>query len=427
MRFKSLILGGISLLAITSTASADDSYSQVEGPGILLSDSSVLHPSLGAEVGVDSNVFREEDQENFSAWFRLSAALDVASLGQDRLRLDDNAAQPKLIYRVGVSAAYTEYLSGNSDIRAQRNLSLTADADFKILPAETFTLEIQDHFVRVIRPRNFESNEQLPRDINTFRVDGGVQPGGRSIYAGIYYQNLLDYFESVGSRFANRINHDIGLQIRWQWRPFTRIWFDASYGFYGGFQTEAEQFKVPSNPLRLRTGIASALTERLSASVFAGYAQGNYEEGASFNAPIFGAEASYKYSLAGKVTLSYNYDNTDSINSNFFSEHVIRARLQHNVQRIQFSAYAANRFRTYNELNAAFGAVNGETTRDDVIFDTGVGLRYWANERLALQADYYFVVDETDFRSNFGVTASNTLDDPSFLRHTFWVGAQLAY
>lgn len=423
MRLKSLILGGLTLLAMTSNAFADDSYDQIEGPGVLLSDTAVLHPSVGAEVGLDSNVFREEDQENFTAWFRLSAALDVSSLGEDRLRLDDNAAQPKLIYRLGVSAAYTEYASGNSDIRAQRNLALTADADFRILPAETFTLQIQDHFVRMIRPRNFESNEQLPRDINTFRVDAGVQPGGRSIYAGLYYQNLLDYFESVGSRFANRINHDIGLQIRWQWRPFTKIWFDASYGFYGGFQTEAEQFKVPSNPLRLRVGLATALTERISGSIFAGYAQGNYETGRSFNAPIFGAEVSYRYSLAGKVTLSYNFDNTDSINANYFSEHVMRARLQHNIDRIQFSAYAANRFRTYNELNAAFGASNGENTRDDLIFDAGLGLRYWANERLALHADYYFVVDDTDF-----VTVLNNFeDDPSFLRHTFWIGARLAY
>ena len=67
-----------SLLASTGTAFAQEA-SVVEGTGYPMGEGSVLHPTLGAELGFTDNVFYEERNANVSGILRLIVAGAIAS------------------------------------------------------------------------------------------------------------------------------------------------------------------------------------------------------------------------------------------------------------------------------------------------------------------------------------------------------------
>ncbi len=112
----------------------------------------------------------------------------------------------------------------------------------------------------------------------------------------------------------------------WRLFPMTRIYADASIGIYGGLG--ADSTKVGSFPLTTLAGIQTLLSLNTTVSAQAGYTNGFYSSGPSYSAPVVGAEVGYRYSPLGRVTAMYQYMHQDSVNSNYFRDHVIRLWLQ---------------------------------------------------------------------------------------------------
>lgn len=401
-------------VALAGPALAQDAT--VEGPGISVTDSTVFHPSVGLAGGVDSNVFREETDPILAPILRVLADFDIASRSADRLGSGPRAQQ-KVRFRVGSRFTYQEFLTDNDAARAQRDVAISANADVRFFPESTFTFGISDSFTRDTRPRNFESSESLDRDVNHLRVDAGVQPGGRALYIGARYENVIDYFESSQSDFANRLQHTVGVDLGWQWLPITRFFFDGSLGFYGGLGDEAMAFKNDSNPLRLRAGVRSAITERTTLAGHVGFAKGFYEAGPDYAGMLAGVEFGYRYSPLGRATLSYEHDYNDSINANFYADHVFKLTFAQQIMRVLATASGGVRLRSYEGVPMSFG---GSPDRDDFIAELNAGLRYLFQDRYAVTADYHFVVDETDYRGISG-------DDPSYQRHEALLGVRAAF
>jgi hypothetical protein len=67
------------LLTASTTASAQDVL--VEGPGVKVGEATVLHPRVGVEAGLISNVFYEEVSEKLAPVLRLLAGLDITPSG----------------------------------------------------------------------------------------------------------------------------------------------------------------------------------------------------------------------------------------------------------------------------------------------------------------------------------------------------------
>ena len=416
------------LLAIApATALAQDAI--VEGPGYKLGEGTVLHPSVGLEGGVVSNVFYEETDPVLSPVLKLLADLDVATLPPERLGVTDegnefgqDATKPKVDFRAGVRLTYTEYLTTNDAAQAQRDLGVAANAALNAFPQGKVSFLLADDFVRDVRPRNFESTGDLDRDINTFRAAITARPGGGAIALSLRYENLIDRFESDQSRFANRLHHTIGARGEWQFLPFTKLELDGSFGFYGqlGSGTGTDLDKVDSNPLRVQAGLATAITELFTVRVRGGYAQGFYESGADYQGPLIGVELGFRYSPVGRIVLSYDHEYRDSINANFYADHVGKIQIDQQFWRIMTTAAIEGRLRTYEGIPMSLG---GATTRDDAILAAMFQARYVAREWLAITGDYRLVIDETDFRYD----ADGFMDDPSYVRHEVLAGVRAAF
>src|SRR5688572_23194453 len=139
----------------------------VEGPGVKVGESTVLHPRLGAEAGVINNVFYEEDGATTAGILRIIAELYYSSLSQQRLSAeqpdDGSVEQGDFLFRAGVKAAYEEYLHNDDTVTAQRDLNLSAEVRAVVFPERTWMFTLVDEFTRQSRPTNYESTGSIDR------------------------------------------------------------------------------------------------------------------------------------------------------------------------------------------------------------------------------------------------------------------------
>ena len=416
------VLSAAMLLALGGTASAQDVL--VEGPGVKVGESTVLHPRVGVEAGVISNVFYEEEGERFSPIMRLLAGLDIAPAGEDRLGSDE-AGAPTVTFRGGLEVEYQEYLTSNDAVQSQRNLDLNALGNLHFFPRSNASFSLQDQFQRLTRPPNFETSENIARDINHLIATFGFHPRGRTLSAAARYENIIDIFESDESEFANRIQHIVGLNGKWRFYPYSQLYIDASLGFYGPLgdnELAGMQYKVSSSPLRVIAGVDSLLTEKTTVKAYVGYANGFYEEGPSYSAPVGGVDLGWRYTPVGRLVVGYSYDVYDSINANYFNEHRLRADVTQAIGTVTIiNAGLAARFRGYRGVPMAL--MPSDENRDDFILEARLRANWMLQDRFSLYAEYLLQSVDTEFRTGF----DGVVDDPSYIRHEAWLGAVAAF
>jgi hypothetical protein len=203
----------------------------------------------------------------------------------------------------------------------------------------------------------------------------------------------------------------------WQWLPVTRIFADARIGVFGGLGGSE---KRDSYPLTVEAGIQTLLTLNTTLILHAGYTNGFYAEGPSYSAPAVGAQIGYRYSPLGRVTLMYDYQHVDSINANFYRDHVIRGTLEQGFVPFILTVRPEFHVRQYNGVTVPGAA---SPVRNDVILALTAGAHYNFRNWIAATLDYNFSLVATDFTymPEPGVT-----DDPSFVRHELLVGVRAA-
>jgi hypothetical protein len=396
----------------------------VEGPGVKVGEATVLHPRVGVEAGLISNVFYEEVSEKLAPVLRLLAGLDITPSGEDRLGTDD-AGAPKVTFRGGVELEYQEYLSSDEQVRDQRNLDVNALANLHFFPKSNASFSLNDRFQRLTRPTNFESSENLARDINHFVGTFGFHPRGRTLSAAARYENIIDFFESDESRFANRLQHILGARGSWRFFPYSQLYVDASLGFYGSLGDNlvaGMEYKIGSNPLRVIAGVDSLLSEVTTIKAYAGYANGFYDSGPSYSTMVGGVDLGWRYMPVGRFTIGYAHETSDSINANYYREHVIRAGIVQAIREVTIvSGGVGTRFRGYRGV--APQLMPSSENRDDFIMEANLRAAWMLQDRFSLYLEYLLRSVDTDFRLNF----EGSTDDPSFIRHEVVVGAVAAF
>tara|TARA_R110002096_G_scaffold16898_2_gene57700 strand:+ start:31020 stop:32261 length:1242 start_codon:yes stop_codon:yes gene_type:complete len=404
----------VAFLAIgSSTALAQDAI--VQGSGYQVSENAVVHPSIGAQTGFDSNVFYEDSSAVGAGVFRLVGGLALEPMEDGSGK---GGTPPDYTFSAGARFAYQEFLSSNDNVVAQRNLGLGADLLLGIKPASEFPITIEDHFIRTNRPTNFESNSTIGRDINTFKAGIAYVPEGRNISGRLHYSNTIDFFEGNGSAFARRLLNKLTLGVDWQFLPITRFFVEGSYGLNGGLGSNSS--KVSSSPARGILGVASAITEAITVRAHAGYGFGSYSAGASYSSYIYHLEGGYRYSPVGRVRLIFDRDFQDSINANFYADYKLKLAVDQQVDRVILQASVAGILRTYSGVPAIVGPVS---TRDDVIVAAEISAGFELRDWIALNASYDLQLVQTDFVA----ATDGEADDPSFVRHQVLVGATAAF
>lgn len=416
------------LLLFAAPAHAQEAV--VEGAGVEIGENTVLHPSVGVETGVISNIFYEDINQDTAPVLRLLARFAIAS-AQNRpeglvkpptAAIEDptgapddiERAAPTLDFRMSGHLTYDQYVHPDIEVTEQSSLSGGLDLHLLAWPQGTVSFFVDDRTERDTRPRNFESIGNLNRWINHLQLGTRWQPGRGALDLSLRYENLVDYFESSGSSFANRMNHLLRGRAEWQFLPITRLFLDASYGFYGPLAGMSE--KPSSTPLRVQLGIASAITERTSVRSHIGFGKGFYAVGPDFTNVLFGAEVGWRYSPLGRVTAAYQYGFDDSINANFYRDHALVARVDQQLAMFLLNATAELRLRGYRGVFASIGP----PTRDDLIMRVRARAHYLYRDWLAFTGELDMVSDATNYIDALG-------DDPSYNRFELVIGGVAAF
>ncbi|HET7502934.1 MAG TPA: hypothetical protein VFK02_18065 [Kofleriaceae bacterium] len=413
------------------TTSAVNPVSMVTGSGVVVGEGTVLHPQVGIETGVISNVFYQPDAPITAGLLRILAEIGTSSLPNQRLTLgaaaagaqDPSSAQMTgtasgdFRYSADLYASWDQYLSTNKNVNAQGGLGAGLLLRGIVNPEHPLQFSFQEHFNRLIRAANFETQADTNRDVNALALRLNYIPYGRSVNGFLYYQNLIDVFESDSQQFANRLHNTLGLRVNWQWLPLTQVFVDVSGGFNTGLGSSD---KVNSLPVTATAGIQTALTLNTTLNTYAGYTNGFYASGPSYSALTAGAMFGYRYSPLGRITALYSYDHQDSINANFYRDHLFQATLEHLFVPFLVFARPEMRLRRY-EGTIVMGTTGN--TRDDVILSATVGMRYAFRDWIAGTLDYQFSSVQTDFRYEIG----GLVLDPSYVRHELMVGVRAAY
>jgi len=427
----SLVIGA-GLLGRVAVGHAQEVTSAVEGPGFEVSENTVFHPVLGIDIGGTNNVFYRSSNFNGSGLLRLIAEGSLASkkveapgpaeawVGGD----DEQVAEPApraIEFRAGGALAYTEYLSGDSVIRSQRNLGADLGANLVVFPQGTAAFKLDERFIRYTAPTNFLSDEDTDRITNAIGLGLYYQPGGRTMRGSIRFENQIDVFEEDAQRFDNRMINAILASYEWEFFPYSKVYADFSYSFITGLGDSGAipTLKQDAQPIRGGAGIATSITELFTVKAYFGWAHASYENGPSYNTPVLGAEVGYRYSPLGRAVVAYAWDHRDSLNAQFYSDHGFTLRVDQQIDRFIASAGAEVHLRTYHGIPMEIGP----PTRSDVIVAGLIRANYVFKDWIAAVATFRAETDQTDYRSDFG----GDLDNPSYSRFELTGGVRTAF
>lgn len=196
----------------------------VEGKGVKIGEGTALYPTVGLDTGVVSNVFYEESSVANAGLLRLMVGVGTGSLSGARLapRAGGTRNLGSVQHRAEVRLSYDLWLSGNDYVNEQNGLGIAATVRGVFGPQSKWSFLYLDTFERLIRSTNFESTNQINRDINRLILGVQFAPPGRSIRALLSYANTLDLFESDAHQFANRMQNAVGLTGSWRFRQIGR-------------------------------------------------------------------------------------------------------------------------------------------------------------------------------------------------------------
>ncbi|HEY5948286.1 MAG TPA: hypothetical protein VIV40_22470, partial [Kofleriaceae bacterium] len=353
--------------------------------------------------------------------------IGAASLGADRLNPsatveqdDQQANGGSLEYRANLRVSYDFLLSSNNEVTDTGGLGIGASLHGLTTPQGNVSFGFDEDFSRLIRAANYETDANTNRDINQLRLLLFYHPHGRAVSGYLYAQNMVDIFER--DEFPDRMSNRVGLHPQWKWLPNTQIYGDFSWGVTNAINEGNQINKVNSYPLTLRLGFATLLSLKTTFNFDAGYTNGFYSTGPSYSAPVVGATLGYRYSPLGRVTAGYMYIHEDSINANYYRDHVLRASLQQLFVPFVVMVQPEVHFRRYVGINTAVPGLTGADERADVIFALVGGIQYSFRNWLAASVNYRFSTVQT----NYMYMAMTGIDDPSFVRHELLLGVRAA-
>lgn len=399
----------------------------VQGAGIKVSEGTVLHPTAGLETGFISNVFYENSNPQATGVLRVLGQLSIGSLGG--IRLDPSAGgigpteagdQGSFLYDASVRLIYDQMLSNNNAINATGGLGAGVLIRGMVNPMGPLSFGFNNDFERLIRAANFETTTDENRDINNLNLTLFFHPTGRTVSGYAYYHNMIDVFESGDPNYPDRMDNRVGVHPMWRWLPQTLVWGDVSGGVVTGIGSRpVSQMKPTSYPFNAVLGISTLFSLRTTASLDAGYANGFYQRGPSFSGPRIDANLGYIYSPLGRINLGYSLLYQDSVNANYFRDHVIRAYVAQGVEPFVFVIGPELHFREYNGVTAPGAA----TVRDDTIFAIVAGVHYTFRNWIAATLDYRYSTVQTGFRY---VDSTGGMVNPSYDRHELLGGLRIA-
>lgn len=426
--------GGSLWISTFDPTDATAPISVVEGRGWKVGEGTVIHPVFGLSTGLDSNVFYQPTDTQAAGVLRLIAQASVASLpfqrlhpGEDPMAGGMGDAQPAreraegdFQYWASARVSYDQMISGNDTVNDTGGTGIGLLVRALVNPNGTWQPLFQNNFDRMIRAATFETSTNQNRDVNSAKLTLWYQPHDHALNGYLYYYNTVDIFEENFNLYPNRMFNRLGIHPIWLRLPQTKLYADVSISNVTGIGSNpASQMKVTSWPLDAKVGISTLVDLRTTLAASVGYTNGFYSSGPSFSGVDVDTMLAFRYNPLGRIGIGYSLIYQDSINANFFRDHVIRAFLLHDIAPVVVAIAPELHFREYEGLN-----IMGNTpTRDDTVFALVAGVHYAYRDWLGIVLDYRLSLVSTDFRYVDGM--GNTIN-PSYTNHELMLGMRVA-
>jgi len=238
-----------------------------EGVGIRTGDVE-LHPGIAGEFGYDSNYFLRSGANNEpvidTLRLRITPSFSLSTISQQRREAEGGSGEPpKVMFRAGVAASYSEFFATKSQysdaMTKQRNVGALANLQLTILPQRPFGGDLSADFLRTVQPSN-DPNFNFDR-INA-RFAGGIvwAPGGGMFDWRVGYEYGIVYFEDTSFRNFGNYYNQVNTRGRWRFLPRTALMFDGSATFLRYSNNPNQAGSTDSDPIRARIGLNGLIT-----------------------------------------------------------------------------------------------------------------------------------------------------------------------
>lgn len=424
-----LVVGPAALLRPATTRAqawlADRRYSQ--GPGVMLSDSMVLHLGVAVEGGYDTNVFYLGQDELGAGRVRATPQIELATLPPQRTENPDGTvseASRTADFFVNVAAIYNQYVAtgDRSDVvMEQSDVAIQSALGLTVFPKRPWGFVLRNTFSRTIDPPNEVSPTNYNRDYGDAELGIRWTPG-----AGAFELNLLaglsfNLYEQGGdiSRIGDYLSPRGEISGRWKFYPNTALTFETEFAPVimiegnGGTTpcsppycaTPGPSYIISSSyPIRSWLGFNGQWTPVIATALRVGYGAAFYDLGDDFDSIIAQAEVGFIVSPAARIKVGFIRDFVDSYFSNYYVRNQGYIRWDQTFAGSFLLAAQVNlRYLQYSMLRHVDGtaAGSGEVSmnpRDDVRLDGSLFFEYRARDWLAFNATADLEYNITDFR-----------------------------
>lgn len=269
-----------------------------EGAGIRTGNLE-LHPSIGGEIGYDSNYFQrgpgDPDPVVDTLRLRITPSLTLSTLGKARQERDAaEAAPPLLNFDLGAFATYNEFipLDDTDDFGDRSRLSGGVNASLELFPKRPIMWDLNAGYRRQIDPSDLASGD-TDFDRHVLRAGTGVTwtPGGGLFDWRVGYGVTATYFTEEGFDLLNNAQHVFETRGRWRFLPRTAAIYDGSFRLVR--YEEDEQGQIDGEVIQSRVGLSGLLTNRFAFRILGGWAASFYNTDQNFDGPVGNAEVKF--------------------------------------------------------------------------------------------------------------------------------------
>jgi hypothetical protein len=390
--------------------------------GTQLTDSLLLHAGVGAETGYDSNVFYANTNPQASPILRVLPYLELTNASRA------GVAPDATYFDLSTALVYREYLSTDPSIRQERAFMPTAAGTLELNANQQLSVGFGESFSRVEDP---PYASQIPsqglglidRDTNQFQAHLRWAPGGGRLQSTVSYVNTIDIFENDNLSAANSMTHQGALDVAWRWLPKTAIFASLQQGYVSYFNPG----KSSSYPLHALLGLRGLITERVQATVAAGYANGFYSvvagpSGLRGNLTAT-ADVVFRPTVLTTIGGGYRHDFQNAVLGNFYYLDAVYLNVGQSIAgRFGLGGSARYESRSYSGIPVT-PAVPGGATRHDDYWQVGANLDYhfhsWSYAGLA----YSLMANLSDWVQ----TNANNPPTPQYVKQLFFARVGVSY
>lgn len=237
-----------------------------------------LHPSVGAEIGADSNWFMRSDRAGFingppvvaTPVMRITPAFALTTASPQN-KPGENVEPSKVNAQLSAALSYNEFFGVL--VPEQRNVGANVNGRVDFLPSRPFSVGIYAVYARTLNP-NTSGNPDA--SFNRNDVGGGLelilQPGSGTLDWRVGYQARGGLFDQAAAVPFTNLQHDIYTKGRWKFRPRTAFLYDANFRFLSYTNTTSYNWLFDGTPMRARLGMSGLVTTRIALTGMLGWA-----------------------------------------------------------------------------------------------------------------------------------------------------------